>query len=148
MRYRRSVDTSVIGKSVLWVTHMTNPTAREFQGARGRPRRSTIDQLSGRHRIQILMNSLSRIGVFYVAAVLARATEPAPASAQTRAAVQTELSKSLIFHASFDHGFDADFARGDRAIYSAPSYRLFDAAKAGVASPDVVIAKGQGRFGD
>ena len=39
------------------------------------------------------------------------------ASAQAPDSVKAALSKSLTFHASFDRGPDADFARGDRSIY-------------------------------
>jgi hypothetical protein len=85
---------------------------------------------------------------FRGATLLTAALAFANASAQTPNAIVAALSKSLTVHASFDHGFDADFARGDRSIYSAPSYGWLDSAKAGVANPDVVIAKGQGRFGD
>jgi hypothetical protein len=58
------------------------------------------------------------------------------------------LSSALIFHASFDNGPDADFGSGDRKIYSAPSYKVLQDAKPGIGNPDVVIAKGMGRFGD
>lgn len=35
--------------------------------------------------------------------------------------LRTSLQDALSFHASFDNGPDADFARGDGAIYTAPS---------------------------
>lgn len=74
---------------------------------------------------------------------------PTPQSAQrSDAAVRDSLKAALSFLASFDHGFDADYARGDRLIYTAPSFRNLDAAVADVVSPDIVIAKGQGRYGD
>jgi len=74
---------------------------------------------------------------------------PTPQSAQRAAtALRDSLRASLSFLASFDHGFDADYAHGDRLIYSAPSYKNLDGAVADVANPDIVIAKGQGRFGD
>ncbi len=63
-------------------------------------------------------------------------------------ALRDSLKATLSFLASFDHGFDADYARGDRLIYTAPSFRNLDAAVAAVVSPDIVIAKGQGRYGD
>ena len=72
----------------------------------------------------------------------------ANAFAQSPAEIDAALAKALTFHASFDHGVDADFSRGDRRIWSAPSYQAIDAAKPGIANPDVVIAKGQGRYGD
>jgi len=74
---------------------------------------------------------------------------PTPQSAQRAAtALRDSLRASLSFLASFDHGFDADYAHGDRLIYRAPSYKNLDGAVADVANPDIVIAKGQGRFGD
>lgn len=74
---------------------------------------------------------------------------PAPQTAQHSAAVARDsLKAALIFLASFDRGFDADYAHGDRLIYTAPSYSKLDAAVADVVSPDIVIAKGQGRYGD
>jgi hypothetical protein len=74
---------------------------------------------------------------------------PTPQNAQRSAnALRDSLRAALSFLASFDHGFDADYAHGDRLIYNAPSYRNIDAAVADVVNPDVVIAKGQGRYGD
>lgn len=69
---------------------------------------------------------------------------PEPAAQATRDTLRAALS----FFASFDHGVHADYARGDRLMYSAPTYRDLDWAMAGVTNPDVVIAKGQGRYGD
>jgi hypothetical protein len=61
----------------------------------------------------------------------------------------SSLSKSLTFYASFDHGPDADFARGDRKLYSAPSMKHPRTGTAGLpASGACDIAKGQGRSGD
>ena len=45
------------------------------------------------------------------AAILSGPTLPPPAS----------LGKGLTLHCSFDGGADADFALGDRRVYSAPS---------------------------
>ena len=74
---------------------------------------------------------------------------PAPQAAQRPAtAARDSLRATLAFLASFDRGFDADYAHGDRLIYTAPSYSKLDAAVADVVSPDIVIAKGQGRYGD
>lgn len=73
---------------------------------------------------------------------------PTPQTAQRADALRDSLKTALSFFASFDHGFDADYAHGDRLIYTAPSFRNLDAAVADVVSPDIVIAKGQGRYGD
>jgi len=82
-------------------------------------------------------------------ACLAAQNAPAPQGAQRSATVlRDSLRATLAFVASFDRGFDADYAHGDRLIYTAPSYSKLDAAVADVVSPDIVIAKGQGRYGD
>lgn len=80
---------------------------------------------------------------------VAAQNDPTPQSAQrSDAALRDSLKTALSFLASFDRGFDADYAHGDRLIYTAPSFRNLDAAVADVVSPDIVIAKGQGRYGD
>ena len=56
------------------------------------------------------------------------------------------LEKSLTFHASFDHGPDADFARGERTLMSATSTKR-DGARPGLPA-GVEIARGKGRHGD
>jgi len=82
-------------------------------------------------------------------ASVAAQTNPTPQATQrSGTALRDSLRATLSFLATFDHGFDADYAHGDRLIYTAPSYRNLDAAVADVVSPDIVIAKGQGRFGD
>ena len=59
------------------------------------------------------------------------------------------LSKALTFHASFDHGVDADFARGERALmHSVTLEKRFEPQKGLPASREIQIAKGAGRFGD
>src|SRR5689334_4793866 len=59
------------------------------------------------------------------------------------------LRESLTFHASFDGTPDAGYALGDRRIYTAPSFSKQTTAQPGLnASNIVVLAKGQGRFGD
>ena len=56
------------------------------------------------------------------------------------------LKQALTFHASFDDGPDAAFAKGDRRIYTAPSYDEQDKALPGIGNPDLEIVEG-GRFG-
>jgi hypothetical protein len=68
---------------------------------------------------------------------LALAAAPVPAS----------LRPALSFHASFDKGPGADFARGDKAIYSAPDYKQQGSAKAGMGDVDAAIEKGAGLAG-
>ena len=60
---------------------------------------------------------------------------------------RTSLRDALSFHASFDNGPDADFARGDGAIYTAPSYDALEDARPGIGNPDVQLVEGVGRFG-
>lgn len=66
-------------------------------------------------------------------------------------ATERALQDSLTFYASFDNGLDADFAKGDPTLYSAPSSRE---RNEGVALPGlpgeghVEQLAGQGRFGN
>jgi len=58
------------------------------------------------------------------------------------------LRAALSFHASFDHGPDADHARGDRALYHAATLDQRHEATAGLpASGEVKVAEGAGKFG-
>jgi len=84
-------------------------------------------------------------GPAFVSAQNAEASQNAQRSA---AALRDSLKATLRFLASFDRGADAEYAQGDPRIYSAPSYRNLGLAATGIVSPDVVIAKGQGRYGD
>lgn len=61
------------------------------------------------------------------------------------------LSKSLTFHASFDHGPDADFGAGDKKVY----YGDFKGSRqqdeipkaAGLGTPPLLISKTKGKYG-
>lgn len=57
------------------------------------------------------------------------------------------VRKALTFHASFDGQPDADFARGDKKIYTASTGKRMD-ARPGLHRSDVTIAKGKGKYGD
>jgi hypothetical protein len=57
------------------------------------------------------------------------------------------LPKGLTFHAPFDGSADAAVARGDKAIYFAPSYKEQASAKPGLGGSAVELAPGQGRKG-
>ncbi len=60
----------------------------------------------------------------------------------------SSLAKALSFHASFDNGPDADFARGDRSIWQAPTIEKRDAATKGLpAGDEVKLESNSGRFG-
>ena len=60
------------------------------------------------------------------------ASEPAVSetSAQESAGDAGALSDTLMFHASFDNGLDADRAAADPVLYTAPSYDEQDAGGA------------------
>jgi hypothetical protein len=68
-------------------------------------------------------------------------------SADTRGAGQQNFTAALTFHASFDNGPDADFALGDKRIFTAASYRNRDNAQPGLHNPDVTLVPGRGKFG-
>jgi mannan endo-1,4-beta-mannosidase len=75
-------------------------------------------------------------------AVTKRAPEP-------RASVRESLRRSLAFHASFDGGVDADFARGDPRLYHAPSREEIAQRQASVPEgSEVGRVPGAGRYGD
>jgi hypothetical protein len=64
-------------------------------------------------------------------------------------AVRVRLAEALTFHASFDHGPDADFSLGDGRIYSVTveNGQETGALVPGLGQPALTIAAGQGRFG-
>lgn len=75
----------------------------------------------------------------FAALALPAVAAPTPLSA---------LRDALTFHASFDTTADADFAHGDRRIYTAPDRNKRDLATTGLPSQDLVrLAPGEGRFG-
>lgn len=67
--------------------------------------------------------------------------------AQDQSAPTDGLRAALSFHASFDHGSAADFARGDSQIYTAPKYDQLDQTSPGIDDPDVSIQDNAGRIG-
>ena len=62
------------------------------------------------------------------------------------------LSNALTFHASFNHGPDADFGKGDKKIYTGDfkGSRQQDEipTTVGLGTPPLVIEKGKGKHGD
>ena len=59
-----------------------------------------------------------------------------------------DLRSALLLHASFDQGLNADFAVGDRMLYTAPGGNR-SKALTGLPEEDLVLhVKGAGRFGD
>lgn len=63
--------------------------------------------------------------------------------------IRARLAEALTFHASFDHGPDADFGLGDRRIYSAIVQNGAESGelRPGLGQPALTIAEGQGKFG-
>ena len=60
---------------------------------------------------------------------------------------QSVAKDALLFHASFDKGTDADVAKGDSRLYTAPNYKAQQDAKPGLDHPDASIVKGVGKRG-
>jgi len=61
---------------------------------------------------------------------------------------EAKLASSLTFHASFDRGTDADYARGDAWLYHAPGMDKWSEAKPGLpAGGTVKVVPGEGQFG-
>ncbi|MEP1097107.1 MAG: LamG-like jellyroll fold domain-containing protein [Cyclobacteriaceae bacterium] len=60
----------------------------------------------------------------------------------------SDLRDALTFYSSFDNGTSADFALGDKSIYSAPSRRSLDSLQAGISITDHEILKARGKVGD
>lgn len=56
---------------------------------------------------------------------------------------QDSLRSSLVFHASFDEGLNADFSKGDKTCVIKKGRELIPCAF----NDDVKLAKGEGRFG-
>jgi hypothetical protein len=62
--------------------------------------------------------------------------------------IRTSLSQALTFHASFDHGPEADFALGDKQLYSATiEGQKVLALTPGLGDPPLSLVEGQGKFG-
>ncbi len=58
-----------------------------------------------------------------------------------------QLASSLTFCASFDEGFEADFANGDPRIFSAPAYDQRELAIPDLVPEEVELAENRGRIG-
>ncbi len=63
--------------------------------------------------------------------------------------LRATLSPALTFHASFDHGPDADFAHGDKRLYSTVDAEVqqADTYLPGLGEPPLAIVEDQGKFG-
>lgn len=65
------------------------------------------------------------------------------------AAGTEDLRSALAFHASFDHGADADFGAGDRRLFHVSSLTHPRIGKPGLPADGAIhIARGLGKFGD
>lgn len=58
-----------------------------------------------------------------------------------------DLKAALTLYSSFDNGVEADFALGDKQLYTVPNRRARDSAKVGLHKPDIKLVKDQGKFG-
>jgi len=59
-----------------------------------------------------------------------------------------ELKTALTFYASFDNDINADFALGDKRLFTVPNRKASDSAEVGLHKPDIRIAENKGRFGN
>ena len=57
-------------------------------------------------------------------------------------AANDTLRKALTFHASFDQAVDADFALGNKQLFTATSYKNREDAKAGLHHSDAQLVPG------
>ncbi len=92
---------------------------------------------------------LPSLAVLLTSACAPSSEAPAPEEISSPAAGSdvSSLEQALTFHASFDDLPDADFARGDATLFTAPSYGEVDQAEPGIGNPDVRLDTGAGRFG-
>ena len=74
---------------------------------------------------------------------------PVAVAAEKKEPAAAWLDTALTFHASFDHGADADFGKGDRRLFTAPSLNDRKIGQPGLPENGAVsVVKGEGRFGD
>ncbi|WP_299519129.1 LamG-like jellyroll fold domain-containing protein [Winogradskyella sp.] len=60
---------------------------------------------------------------------------------------KSELKTALTFYASFDNSVDADFALGDKRMYTVPNRQARDSAQIGLHKPDIRREDGKGKYG-
>jgi len=58
------------------------------------------------------------------------------------------LKEALTLYSSFDNGVDADFAIGNKKMYSTPNRKAVDSVRVGLHKEGVSILEGKGRFGN
>jgi hypothetical protein len=97
------------------------------------------------NRIRLPLRSFAPLFTLALLLTSAPVTVAAPAASAANAA----LAKSLTLHASFDHGPNADFARGDRTLYTyATSQQRAAGGVVGLPDDTVKLTQGSGRFGN
>ncbi len=69
-----------------------------------------------------------------------------PAGESAESGSGSTLGEAMLFAASFDDGWDAGFAQGDRRLYAAPSYEEQEQATPGLTTFDIQIAYDVGHF--
>jgi len=57
------------------------------------------------------------------------------------------LSEALTFYASYDNGVEADFALGDKTLYTRPKKREIDSTQIGLHKEGIIHTKDQGKIG-
>lgn len=70
------------------------------------------------------------------------------ANSCTSDTTKDDLKKALTLYASYDKGVDADFALGDKHLYTVPNRNARDSAEVGLHKPNIRIATDKGRYGD
>lgn len=60
---------------------------------------------------------------------------------------KTDLKAALTFYSSFDNSIEADFAFGDKKMYTVPNRKAVDSAKVGLHKPDITRQDGKGKYG-
>ncbi len=59
----------------------------------------------------------------------------------------SSLSKALTFYASYDKGLDADFAKGDKTLYTRMSKTESDSIQVGIQKEGITLVNQEGKFG-
>jgi hypothetical protein len=96
-----------------------------------------------------IVNGWRRLLLVSLCGVLAHGCGVSGPGGETREASPMihALARALTLHASFDDGPDAAFAKGDRRIYTASSYKEQEAALPGLGTFDIEVLPDGGRFG-
>jgi hypothetical protein len=90
--------------------------------------------------------SAAWLAVSVIVGLLAAGCGGPPPEEPAASSSNASLGEALMLAASFDDGWDAAFAQGDRRLYAAPSYEEQDAATPGLTTLDIQIAYDAGHF--